>query len=137
MAKVPTIGSVMTAFPYFIELDSHAAAARTMMQQFKIHHLPVRDGERIVSVISEQELQRAEAFGRDVSSDSDTRVADICTREVHFADPDEPLDSVLKHMSEARVDVTCIVKGGKLAGIYTLTDACRQFAELLRAQSMK
>ena len=137
MAKVPTIGSVMTAFPYFIELDAHAAAARTMMQQFKVHHLPVRDGERIVSVISEQELRRAEAFGRDISSDSDTRVADVCTRVVHFADPDEPLDAVLKHMSDAHVDVTCIVKGGRLAGIYTFTDAFRQFAELLRRQETK
>lgn len=137
MAKVPTIGSVMTAFPYFIEFDAHAAAARTMMQQFKIHHLPVRDGERIVSVISEQELQRAEVFGRDISIDSDTRVSDVCSRVVHFADPDEPLDAVLKHMSEAHVDVTCVVKDGKLAGIYTFTDACRQFAELLRAQATK
>lgn len=135
MAKVPTIGSVMTAFPYFIEVDAHAAAARSMMQQFKIHHLPVRDGEKIVSVISEQELQRAEAFGIDISNDSDTRVADVCTRIVHFANPDEPLDMVLKHMSDIRVDVTCVVKDGKLTGIYTLTDACRQFAELIRAQA--
>jgi len=137
MDKVPTIGSAMTAFPYFIELDAHAAAARTMMQQFKIHHLPVRDGEKIVSVISEQELKRAEAFGRDISPDSDTRVADVCTRNVHFAKPEEPLDAVLQHMSEAHVDVTCVVSNGRLAGIYTFTDAFRQFAESLRAQAKR
>jgi acetoin utilization protein AcuB len=137
MAKLPTIGSVMTAFPYFIEVDAHAAAAKTMMQQFKIHHLPVRDGDKIVGVISEQELRRAQAYGRDISSDADTRVAEVCTREVCVADPDEPLDAVLKHMAEAHVDVACIVKGGKLAGIYTFSDVCRQFAESLRVQATK
>lgn len=137
MPVLPTIGSAMTAFPYFIELDAHAAAARTMLQQFKIHHLPVRDGDKIVGVLTEQDLKRAEALGRDLSNDGDTRVADICSREVHFVDPDEPLHAVLMHMAQARIDVVCIVKNGKLAGIYTVTDACRQFAESLRAQSKK
>jgi acetoin utilization protein AcuB len=137
MPMPPPITSVMTAYPYYIELDAHAAAARTMLQQFKIHHLPVRDGEKIVGVISEQDLRKAEAFGRDVSSDSDTRVAEVCTREVHFVDPDEPLDAVLTHMAETQIDVVCVVKHGKLAGIYTFTDACRQFAELLRQQAVQ
>lgn len=137
MAKIPTIGSAMTAFPYFIELDAHAAAAQTMMQQFKVHHLPVRDGDKIAGVISEQDLRRAQALGRDTSSDSDTRVADVCARDVQFVHPDEPLDAVLAHMAEARIDVVCVIRDGKLAGIYTFTDACRQFAGLLRGQPTK
>lgn len=127
----------MTAFPYFIELDAHAAAARTMMQQFKIRHLPVRDGDKIVGVISDGDLARAESFGRDVSGDSDTRVADICSREILFVEPDEPLDAVLAHMAKTQLDAVCVVKEGKLAGIYTFSDACRQFAELLRARPSK
>lgn len=137
MPKPATIGSAMTAFPYFIELDAHAAAAMTMMQQFKVHHLPVRDGEKIAGVISEQDLRRAQALGHDISSGSDTRVADICSRDVHFVHPDEPLDAVLVHMAEAHIDAVCIIRDGKLAGIYTFTDACRQFAGLLRAQPGK
>lgn len=137
MPMPPTIASAMTAYPYYIELDAHAAAARTMLEQFKIHHLPVRDGEKIVGVISEQDLRKAEVFGRDISSNSDTRVAEVCTREVHFVDPDESLDAVLKHMAETQVDVVCVVRQGKLAGIYTMTDACRQFADLLRQQAAR
>jgi len=137
MPKLPTIGSAMTAFPYLIELDAHAAAAKTMLQQFKVHHLPVREGEKIVVVISDQDLRRAQALGRDVSSDSDVRVADVCSRDVYVVEPDEPLDAVLQHMAEARIDVVCIVDRGKLTGIFTISDACRQFAGLLRAQSKK
>lgn len=137
MSKIPTIGSAMTPFPYFIEFDAHAAAARAMMQQFKVHHLPVRDGDRIVGVISEQDLWRAHRFGRDVSVDGDTRATDVCTRDICVVDPDQPLDAVLAHMAGARVDVVCVVKDGKLIGIYTFTDACRQFKDLLRAQETK
>jgi acetoin utilization protein AcuB len=137
MPNIPTIGSAMTPFPYFIEFDAHAAAAKAMMRQFKIHHLPVRDGDRIVGVISEQDLSRAQRFGRDISTEADTRATDVCTPDVCVVDPEQPLDAVLAHMAGARVDVVCIVKDGKLIGIYTFTDACRQFAELLRAQSRK
>ena len=129
---MPTIGSAMTPFPYFIERDAHAAAAKMMMQQFKVNHLPVRDGDRIVGAISELDLRRAQAFGRDISSSSDIRAIDICTRDVCVVDPNQPLDVVLGHMAGARVDVVCVVKDEKLIGIYTFTDACRQFAELLR-----
>ena len=132
MPKMPTIASAMTPFPYFIEVDAHAAAAKAMMQQFKIHHLPVRDGDRIAGIISELDLRRAQAFGRDISSDSDIRALDICLRDVCVVDPDQPLDRVLSHMAGAQVDVVCVVKDGKLIGIYTYTDACRQFMELLR-----
>jgi acetoin utilization protein AcuB len=134
MPKLPTIGSAMTPFPYYIEADAHATAAKTMLEQYRIHHLAVRDGEKIVGVISDQDLRRAQALGRDLSGTADTRVADVCTRGVHIVGPDEPLDIVLMHMSKTRIDVVCVVDGGKLAGIFTMTDACRQFAELLRAR---
>lgn len=132
---VPTIGTVMTAFPYFIEPDAHVAAAQTMLTQFNVHHLPVRDGDKIVGVITAQDLRRAQALGCDLSTDSDLRVASVCTREVHVVAPEVALDAVLAHMAQTHIDVVCVVKDGRLVGIYTFTDACRQFAERLRAQS--
>ncbi len=35
-------------------------------------------------------------------------------------------------MAENRLDAALVVKKGRLAGIFTLTDACRCFAEHLR-----
>lgn len=135
MSNLPTIGSVMTPFPYFIEPDAHAASAKTMLTQFNVHHLPVRDGDKIVGVIAAQDLRRAEALGCDLSSDSNMRVADVCGREVHVVAPETMLDEVLAHMARTGVDVVCVVKDDKLAGIYTMTDACRQLAKLLRART--
>jgi hypothetical protein len=37
-------------------------------------------------------------------------------------------------MADKHVRSVLVVKGDKLAGIFTVTDACRHFAELLQSQ---
>ncbi len=135
MQPRPTIGYVMTPFPHFIERDQHVTTAKTMLDQLRIHHLPVRDGDRMVGVITDQDLRQAEALGLNLSISSNVRVADVCAKEVFVVDPDEPLDEVLMQMAERHVDAALIMKNGKLAGIFTVTDACRQFAKSIRSQS--
>jgi len=132
----PTVESVMTPFPYSIEADAHAASARTLMTQLHIRHLPVREGERFLAVISERDLSRAAAAGWDLAISSNTRVQDICTRTVYSVAPDTPLVDVLHHMAAHDVDVALVMRNDKLAGVFTISDACRLFAELLaRAMS--
>lgn len=76
---IARIDSVMTSYPYVIELDALAATARTMMQQLKVRHLPVREGDKVVGVVTEQVLQMAEACGRDLTG-SGIKVRDLCSR---------------------------------------------------------
>ena len=45
----------------------------------------------------------------------------------------EPLDVVLRRMVQANVESALVVKEGRLVGIFTRTDACRCFGELLRS----
>jgi acetoin utilization protein AcuB len=44
------------------------------------------------------------------------------------------LDEVLAHMAEHQLGSAIVTRHGKLAGIFTVTDACRHFAEYLRDQ---
>ncbi|KPK13448.1 MAG: hypothetical protein AMJ67_17500 [Betaproteobacteria bacterium SG8_41] len=127
----PTVESVMTPFPYSIEADAHAASARTLMTQLHIRHLPVRQGERFVAVISERDLTRAAAAGWDLAVTSNTRVQDICSPSVYAVAPATPLVDVVHHMAAHDVDVTLVMREDKLAGVFTISDACRLFAELL------
>jgi len=129
---IPTVESVMTTFPYSIEADAHAASARTLMSQLHIRHLPVREGERYVAVISERDLARAATAGWDLAVTSNTRVQDICSRSVYAVAPDTSLVDVLRHMAEHDVDVALVMRNDKLAGVFTISDACRLFAELLK-----
>jgi CBS domain-containing protein len=59
-------------------------------------------------------------------------VRDICVRETYIVELAEPLDRVLLHMARHHIGSALVVKDRRLAGIFTITDACRAFGELLR-----
>ncbi len=121
---MPTIKSVMTPFPYFVEIGDNLSVAQSMMTDHAIGHLPVCDGGKIVGVITDGNLQ-----GRDPS---ELHVRDVYAKEVYVVELGEPLDRVLFRMAEDELDAALVVKAGKLAGIFTISDACRCFGEYLR-----
>ncbi len=53
--------------------------------------------------------------------------------ESYVVDAQTPLDEVLDHMASHRIGSALVTSNGELAGIFTATDACRAFAEFLRA----
>ncbi len=129
---ITRIDSVMTSYPYVIEMDALAVTARTMMQQLKVRHMPVREGDKVMGVMTEQVLQMAEACGKDLTG-SGIKVRDLCSKNVLLVPPEEPLDSVLRKMAEQHIEVALVLRQGRLAGIFTTTDACRCYAESLAA----
>jgi len=103
-----------------------------MLAQLKIHHLPVTEGNVLIGVVTERDLRQAEAHGLEISIKSKVTVAEVCNPDIYVVSPNEPLDQVLTHMADKHIDVTFILKDGKLTGIFTVIDACRRCAELLR-----
>ncbi|MEK7735440.1 MAG: CBS domain-containing protein, partial [Pseudomonadota bacterium] len=102
----------------------------TMMQQLKVRHLPVREGDKVVGVVTEQALQMAEACGKDLTG-SGIKVRDLYSKNILLVAPEESLESVLRKMAEKHIEVALILRQGRLAGIFTTTDACRRFADSL------
>ncbi len=127
---IPLIKAVMTPFPYSIELDSALADARQMMAEHRIRHLPVTQGRRLVGVVSERDVQRA----LDSAPGGDARVRDAYRSDVYAVQLGERLDAVLLRMAARHLGSAVVLKGDRIAGIFTTTDACRCFAEFLRAQ---
>lgn len=126
-----TIESVMTAYPYSIELDAHVSSAKSMIAQYKIRHLPVKEGDVLVGVITMGDITRAEQCGIDTSISSNVLVQKLCNKHVYVVAPKELLVSVLKHMAENYIDVVLVAKNGKLIGIFTFTDALKRYSDLL------
>jgi acetoin utilization protein AcuB len=114
----------MTAFPYFIEVDAGLKAATQMMERHGIRHLPVKDGDELIGVVSDRDIKRAKR---------ELHVSDIVVRETYIIDLNERLDSVLLHLAQRHIGCALVVKEGRLAGIFTTTDACRVFGEYLRS----
>lgn len=134
MLPSTTIDAVMTPYPYSIEIDAHLTTARAMLTQFKIRHLPVRDGDEWVGVVTEQNIDMAQALGVDMSVSSNVRIRDLCRHKTYSVAPDAPLAQVLRDMAERSLDSALVVKDGKLLGIFTATDALRRYADVLQGK---
>ncbi len=134
MKRIPAIASLMTPFPYSVDVSEPASKAEAAMAEHEIHHLPVTDGGTLVGVVSERDLRPVLHPNRRDEEPRDPPVRDVCVREAFIVELSEPLDQVLMEMAEGRFDSALVVKRGKLAGIFTVSDACRAFGEFLREQ---
>jgi acetoin utilization protein AcuB len=126
----------MTPFPWFIQVDDRIEQAVSLMREQDIRHLPVtRDGE-LVGIVTERDIQLAESMAAD-SSGRKILVREVCAFEPYVVDIGDRLDGVLLEMARRRIGSALVVKQGKLAGIFTATDACRAFGDFLRAMFPK
>jgi acetoin utilization protein AcuB len=127
---MPTLASVLTAFPYHIDAGASVQVARELMTEHRIRHLVVMAEGEISGLLSERELQHhAMLFG---SGRGELLVSDICADNIVVADLHDPLDKVLNSMVEQRWGSVVVLREGELAGIFTTTDACHHFARMLQ-----
>jgi acetoin utilization protein AcuB len=134
MRRMPTIKAVMTPFPYSVDVGASVAAARALMQEHQISHLPVtRDGE-LAGIVAERDIRLLLGTDPAVSEFEQTTVAEAMVKDTYIVDMDTRLDEVLNHMAETHLSSALVTRHGKLVGVFTVTDACRHFAEFLQEQ---
>jgi CBS domain-containing protein len=130
--QIPSIKAVMTPFPYCVDADEPLTRALELMQQQGIRHLPVMDAGRPWGVLTERAARVA--LGPAVASPvaERLRARDVAIDEAYAVELHTPLDVVVTHMADRRLECALVVKDGRLAGIFTITDACRALGDLLR-----
>ncbi len=131
MKKLPTIANTMSPFPYSIDAESTIANAADMMKQHDIHHLPVTEGDELVSVISKNEVRLVTAPFSSHADARDILVKDVCNPRAFKVDIHDSLEYALRLMVDRGIGSVLVTKNGKLSGILTHTDICKKFAELL------
>lgn len=134
MKRMPAIKTVMTAFPYSVDAEAPISEAQDFMRQHQIRHLPVTEAGELVGSISDRDIKLI--LGPDFAYPDvrGTRVRDAMIRDAYIVDLETRLDEVLLHMAEHHIGSAIVTRKGKLAGVFTVTDACRHFAEYLREQ---
>ena len=131
MKKIPSIKSVMTAFPYSIDVSDTLGRAQEVMAEHTIRHLPATKDGSVVGVISKKDILLYLSKHQD---EIEPLVQEVCTPGAYIIDLGERLDRVLLHMAEHHLDCAVVIKGERLAGIFTTADACRCFGDFLRKQ---
>lgn len=124
--RIPPIKAVMRPFPFSLESEAPVERARSMMAEHEIRHLPVHEAERLVGIVTERDLRGVDG-ARPVSA--------IMSAPAVHVEMDHPLDEVLLTLAEGRIGSVLVIRGGRVAGIFTTTDACRLLGEALHRLS--
>ena len=77
MPHLPTLKTLMTPFPYAVDVEASLAQAQDMMTEHAIRHLPVTEDGQLVGVLTARDLQCSDDW-----LESDRTQADIPVRPV-------------------------------------------------------
>lgn len=125
------ISEFMTRETKTIQPSTSVGEAYALMRKNRIRHLPVIAGGKVVGILSHRDLLKIEALANiDRSKDP---VSDAMTIDPYIVPPEEPLVSVVSVMALRKLGSAVIVESGKVAGIFTTTDALHAFAMMLRS----
>ncbi len=130
--RIPAVMAVMTPFPWFIQLDDRLDHALEVMELHEIRHLPVTDEGTLVGLVTQRDVSGL-LSGLSEAERATRQVGSATVEEAYVVDVSTPLDAVLLEMAGRHIGSALVTKAGRLAGIFTATDACRAFGEFLQA----
>jgi acetoin utilization protein AcuB len=131
--STPLVRSFMTLSPHTIGRGQPLTAARSLMHQHRIRHLPVLDGGKLIGVLSERDLAVVESLqGVDPAV---ITVEDAMTAGSYVVSQDAPLAIVAEEMAETKFGSAVVMDGGRVVGVFTSTDALRALSTVLAGRS--
>lgn len=133
MNHIPSMRSDITPFPYSVEIGDSLLVARTLMVDHDVRHLPVKDGADLVGVLTDRDLKRALDPDLGLPPKDELFVRDVFVADAFTVEMSDRLDRVLEEMANRHLGSVLVTHQGRLAGIFTMTDACRFLCEHLRA----
>jgi CBS domain-containing protein len=120
------VSTFMTTAPVTITPDAKLTEALALMDEHRVRHLPVVDGDLLVGVVSD----------RDALESPDSRVFEVMRSKVMTVGPDETVVSISVEMSVGRVGCLPVVDTGKLVGIVTEFDLIRLYTMVCQQDGM-
>jgi acetoin utilization protein AcuB len=115
------IADVMTVSPVTIGREQSLFAARALMDQHQIRHLPVMELGNLVGIVSSRELDLlATAPEIDAATEPVSRAM---TTDVLAVEPEEWVQEVALKMIVRRAGSAVVCRRGDVVGIFTTMDA--------------
>lgn len=133
-SKTP-VGDFMTHGAHSIGQEQSMAEAHELMRQFRIRHLPVLHGGKLVGMVSERDLHLIETL-RGVNP-AEVTVEEAMSQDVYTVTPEVPLREVAQTLYHKRYGSAVVLDGKKshVVGVFTTTDALAALAQLLRSEA--
>lgn len=132
MKAIPAVQKYMTKVPHTIGLDQPLVKAEKMMNEYKIRHLPVLSGGKLVGILSDRDVKLVESF-KDVDPNK-VKVEEAFTPNPYITSPEASLADVCSQMVLHKYGCVLVCDNQKLVGIFTWVDALKAFDELLNTR---
>lgn len=130
MRKDLTMKEVMTPSPHTIGEDIALNIAIHRMREFKVRHLPVLKGGKLVGVVTDRDIKLALSVHPEAR---DLKVSDIMTEDVYAVAPEAPLAEAVNTMFLKGYGSTVVQQSeGQIVGIFTTIDALRVLSRALK-----
>ncbi len=132
--RMPTVAALMQPFPYFAEPHASVADVLRLMHDHNIRHIPIKQGDLVVGIISERDLRWMKSPAITIPAADEILVQHVMTYNPYVVDINTSLITVVSKMTKDKIGATIITSSGRLAGIITVIDLCRALEELLATQ---
>ncbi|MBE0492958.1 MAG: CBS domain-containing protein [Thiomicrospira sp.] len=131
---VVTVSEIMSSSVISLPPTATLTEVWNIMQQRKIQHIPVVDGERLVGICSSQELLRHVIVNQSnqIETPADRAIMEIANPEVVTTLANVDVRRVAFIMSQYRIGSLPVMSedGYKMIGIITRTDLIKRLAKL-------
>jgi acetoin utilization protein AcuB len=130
--QYPTVRQYMTPSPWTVDRNQPLSAARRLMHEHGVRHLPVLEGQRVLGVLSERDLLLCESLAG--VNPTDVRVEEAMAPDPYAVTPDAALADVVDTLIQRRIDSAIVLEEGRVVGVFTTVDALRALADLLEEE---
>ncbi|MGH7314847.1 MAG: CBS domain-containing protein [Candidatus Rokuibacteriota bacterium] len=114
------IRDVMSPRPVALSTDATVVEAAEVMREQDIGDVMVVEEDRLYGILTDRDIViRALAEGRDPSQ---TRIGDICSRELTTVSPDEGVGHAVRLMREKAIRRLPVEEDGQVIGMLTIGD---------------
>jgi CBS domain-containing protein len=141
MARPLTVGDVMTRDPVGLNPEDTLAAAMETMRRHAIRRVPVVAGGRLVGLLAQGDLNRAQPSVLDSTPEEFQRVMEgTPVSRIMISTPvtvraDTPLLEAAQTLHTTKYGALPVVDGDRVVGILTDTDLIRTLAQVLAEQA--
>jgi signal-transduction protein with cAMP-binding, CBS, and nucleotidyltransferase domain len=116
-----------------ISKDSPVVDAIEKMTLTKSGALIVTENDHPVGIFTEHDVFRCHMVDK-TGSFSDMKVADVMSRNLSYASPDENIGHALNRMLNAQIHHLPVIESDKISGMLMINDIVRQHMEALNAE---
>ncbi len=130
MSQTILVQDYMTSTPHSIGVSLSLSDAANMMRAYKIRHLPVLDGNQLVGIVSDRDIQMVNSMAG-VKAD-DVPIEEAMSQSPYTVASTTPLEVCARHMAKHKLGSAVVVNANnKVVGVFTVTDGMNALADLL------